>query len=41
MKAEELGVSMVTLYFHNRGEINTQKALELARDRALELGIKR
>jgi len=37
----ELGVARPTFYFHNRGEVNTQKALELARDRALELGIKK
>jgi hypothetical protein len=39
--AEELGVAKSTFYFHHRGEINTSKALELARDRALELGVKK
>jgi hypothetical protein len=37
----EPGVARPTFYFHNRGEVNTQKALELARDRALELGIEK
>ena len=41
MMVEELGVVKPAFYFHHRGEINTQKALELARDRALELGIKK
>jgi len=39
--AEGLGAARSTFYFHHRGEINTQKALELARERALELGIER
>jgi len=37
--AEELGVARPTFYFQDRGEVNTQKALELACDRALELKI--
>jgi len=39
--AEELGIAKPVFYFHHRGEVNTQKALELARERALELGIKK
>ena len=39
--AEELGVAKPTFYFHNRGEVNTEKALELARERALELKIEK
>jgi hypothetical protein len=35
----ELGTAKPTFYFHYRGEVNTRKALELARERALELGI--
>jgi len=38
---KERGMAKPTLYFYHRGEINTGKALELARDRALELGIKK
>ena len=36
---EELGIARPTFYFRSRGEINTWRVLELARDRALELGI--
>lgn len=40
MKAsKELGVAKPTFYFQYCGEINTLKALELARDRAMKLGI--
>jgi len=38
---EELGVVRSTFYFHHRGEVNTQRVLELARDRARELGIEK
>ena len=41
MVVEELGTAKPTFYFHHRGEINTQKALELACERALELSIKK
>ena len=36
---KELGIIRPTFYFQCRGEINTWKVLELARERALELGI--
>ena len=36
----ELGVARPTFYFRYRGEVNTRKVLELARDRALGLDIK-
>jgi len=36
---KELGVIRPTFYFQYRGEVNTWKVLQLARDRALELGI--
>ena len=36
---KELGVIRPTFYFQYRGEVNTRKVLELARERALELGI--
>ena len=39
--AEELGVAKPTFYFRYRGEVNTQKTLELACDRACELSIKK
>jgi hypothetical protein len=35
----ELGVSRPTFYFDVHGEVNTVKAIELARERAVELGI--
>ena len=35
----ELGVSRPTFYFDVHGEVNTEKAIELARERAVELGI--
>ena len=35
----ELGVSRLTFYFDVHGEVNTEKAIELARERAVELGI--
>jgi hypothetical protein len=38
---KELGVAKPTFYFHHRGEINTEKALELAREQALELNIQK
>lgn len=38
---KELGLGEPTFYFHYRGEVNTGKALELARDRALKLSIKK
>lgn len=38
---EELGIARPTFYFRHRGEVNTEKALELARDRALELKIQK
>lgn len=34
---EELGLARPTFYFRYRGEVNTRKALELARERALQL----
>ncbi|MBT9141515.1 MAG: hypothetical protein DDT30_02107 [Dehalococcoidia bacterium] len=37
--AEELGFDRSTCYFQYRGEVNTQKALELSRDRARQLNI--
>ncbi len=39
MAEEPLGVARPTFYFRHRGEVNTQRALELARERALDLGI--
>jgi len=39
--AGELGAARSTFYFHYRGEVNTQKALELARERALELKLEK
>ncbi len=38
---EGLGHAKSAFYFQYRGEVNTRKALELARDRALELGLKK
>ncbi len=38
---EDLGFGREVFYFRFRGEVNTGKVLELARDRALELGIGR
>lgn len=38
---KKLGLSRPTFYFRYRGEVNTRKALELARQRALELDINR
>jgi len=35
----ELGVSRPTFYFDVHGEVNTDKTIELARERAVELGI--
>jgi hypothetical protein len=35
----ELGVNKPTFYFDVHGEVNTEKAIELARERAVELGI--
>ena len=36
---KELGIARSTFYFRYRGEVNTWKVLEPARERALELGI--
>jgi hypothetical protein len=41
MSAEEIGFEKSTFYFRFRGEINTIKVLELARERAMELKIKK
>lgn len=42
MKAsKELGFTRSTFYFQYRGEVNTLKVLELARDRALELKLQK
>jgi hypothetical protein len=41
VSAEEIGFEKSTFYFRFRGEINTIKVLELARERALELKIKK
>jgi hypothetical protein len=35
----ELGVSRPTFYFDVHGEVNTDKTIELARERAVELGV--
>ena len=39
MAMESLSYAKQIIYFHYRGEINTLKVLELAKDRALELGV--
>lgn len=39
--ARELGLARPTFYSRYRGEVNTTKAVELARERALELNIKK
>ncbi len=39
--AEESGFVKPTFYFQYRGEVNTSKALELARDRAVELKLRK
>jgi hypothetical protein len=36
---KELGIAKPAFYFQFRGEVNTRKALELARERAVELNI--
>jgi hypothetical protein len=41
VSAEEIGFEKPTFYFRFRGEINTIKVLELARERAMELKIKK
>lgn len=40
-QTKELGFTKPTFYFQYRGEVNTQKALELACDRARDLNIKK
>jgi hypothetical protein len=40
-RGTKLGLTRPAFYFQYRGEVNTCKALELARERALELGINR
>ena len=39
VSVNKLGLAKPTFYFRYRGEVNTRKALELARQRALELNI--